>query len=142
MPCEPEWRRRGARVCPSARACPSVRLPDPVVAAFRSRFRAGVECRRAFGRPKRHEAMRKPMERGQGGGNHRRPDLAAVFVPMPCEPLSRHVALGRFRSGAGACPSARARSSAGLSVSLVAAVVGSRFGAGVECRRALGCAAG
>ena len=90
MPCEPERRRRADLSDIRSRARLSVRLPLPVVAAVGSNFRAGVERRRAFGRRKRHETMREPMERGQGRGNDRRPDVAAVSGAMPCAPaLSR-----------------------------------------------------
>jgi hypothetical protein len=47
-----------------SRACPSVRLSVPMVAAVSAYFRGGLKCRRALGRPKRHEDMREPMERG------------------------------------------------------------------------------
>ena len=122
-------RRRGA--CASAR--PSVRLSDPLVAAVRSRFRAGVARRRFFGRRKRHEAMREPVERGEGRGNDRRPIVAAVSGAVPHAPgLSRGPALGEFRSGSGSCPSARP--SVRLPLPMVAAVSPGR----AECRRSLG----
>ena len=35
----------------------------------------------------RHEAMREPMERRQGGADDRGPDMAAVSGAMPCKPL-------------------------------------------------------
>ena len=133
MPCERERRRCGAGVGPGARL--SVGLALPLVAPVG----AGVQCRRAFGRRERHERMREPMERGEGGGNDRRPDLAAVSRAMPCEPHGRRVALGRIRSSASASvgPSACARLSVGFPVPLVAAIVGACFGAGLEWRLAL-----
>ena len=138
MPCGPERRRRGASVGPGARP---VWLSHSMVAALGAGFRAGVERRRRDRGSERHATMREPMERGQGGGNDRWPNLAAVSGAMPCEPLSRGLALGRFRSGAGPgpspCPSARL--SVGLAVSMVAAV-GPR--AGVERRRSFSLASG
>jgi hypothetical protein len=47
-----------------SRACPSVRLSVPVVAAVSAHFRGSLQCRRPLGPPKRHEDMREPMERG------------------------------------------------------------------------------
>ena len=117
MPYEPEQPRFDA--CDRARACPSVRLPFPMVAVLGASFCDGVNRRR---RPKRHETMREPMERRQGGGNDRRPELAAVSCAMPYAPRLR-----RRRSGVGPGPSARL--SVRLPVSLVAAV-GSSFRAG------------
>ena len=70
-------------------------------------FRAGVERRRRDCGSERHATMREPMERRQGGGDDRRPDLAAVSGAMPREPLSLGLALGRFRSGSGAGPCAK-----------------------------------
>ena len=55
----------------------------PVVAAVGADFHRGFKCRRSGGRPKRHETLREPMERGQGRWNDRRPDVAAVSVAMP-----------------------------------------------------------
>ena len=129
MPCEPERRRRADLSDIRSRARRSVWLPLPMVAAVGSHFRAGVECRRAFGRPKRHETMREPMERGQGGRNDRQPDLAAVSGAMPCEPTPcGRAVVGDIRSGAGAgaCPNARACLSVRLAVPMVA-TVGSRI---------------
>ena len=57
-----------------------VRLPLPMVAAVGANFCADVKRRR---RAKRDETMREPMERLQGGGNDRRPELAAVSGAMP-----------------------------------------------------------
>ena len=75
--------------------------------------------------------MREPMEGRQGGGNDRWPNLAAIPGAMPCGPgLRRRRAIGRFRFRAG--PSARARLSVRLFVSVAAAVR-----AGVECWRSL-----
>ena len=60
----------------------------------------------------RHEAMREPMERRQGGGDDRRPDLAAVSGAMPSRaaqprPRPRAVSLRRRRQPPAPCPSAR-----------------------------------
>ena len=71
-------------------------------------------------RPKRHETMREPMERRQGGGNDWRPELATVSGAMPYAPRLRRRALGGGCAGAGPSPSARL--SVGLSVPMVAAV--------------------
>ncbi len=125
----------GAAAAPGPSARLSVGLAVPLVAPVG----AGVRRRRAFGGAKRHETMREPMERREGGGNDKRPDLAAVSRAMPCEPLDRRVAFGRFRSGSGAGP--RARLSVRLPVPM-AEVVGALFRAGVECRLALGPAGG
>ena len=119
MPYEPGEPRFDACVC----ACPSVRLPFPMVAALGASFCNGVKRRR---RPKRHEAVRGPMERRQGGGNDRRPELAAVSRAVPHAPRLRSV--GRFCVGPSSCPGARA-SPVRLSVPMVAAV-GSCFRAG------------
>src|SRR6202042_3266700 len=96
-------------VCASARAYHSVRLTFPMVAAVGASFCDGVKRRR---RPKRHETMREPMERRQGGGNDRGPELAAVSGPMPTPPGLRRRALRRF------CPRAGAGAGAGPSPSL------------------------
>ena len=112
MPCEPE--QRGFDACDRARACPSVRLHFPMVAVLGASFCDGVNRRR---RPKRHETMREPMERRQGGGNDRRPELAAISCAMPYAPRLRRRTLG---------PGPSARLSVRLPVSLVAAV-GSSF---------------
>jgi hypothetical protein len=69
----------------------SVRLPFPMVAARGPSFCNGVKRRR---RPKRYETMREPMERRQGGGNDRRPELATVSGAMPYAPRLRRRALG------------------------------------------------
>jgi hypothetical protein len=116
VPYEPE---QPSDAC--VRACPSVRLPVPMVAALRPGFDHGVNRHR---RPERHEALRGPMERRQGGGNDRRADLAAISRAVPYAPRLRR-AVGRFCSG----PSPRARLSVGLSVPLVA-VIAPSFGAG------------
>jgi hypothetical protein len=114
MPYEPGQLPFGARVCASAR--PAVRLTFPMVAAVGASFCDGVKRRR---RPKRHETMREPMERRQGGGNDRGPELAAVSGAMPNPPRLRRRALRRFcaRAGAGPSPSL----TVGLSFPLVAA---------------------
>lgn len=140
MPCGPERRRGGAGVGPSARP---VRLADPLASALGAGLRASVERQRRNRGSKCHETMREPMERRQGGGNDRRPKLAAVSGAMPCKPLSRGRALGRFRSGSGsgASPCANARLSVGLALSMVASV-GVRLRSGVERRRAVGPASG
>jgi hypothetical protein len=115
---------------PRFRACLSVGLSLPVVAVVDSRSRAGVEWRRAFGRSKRHATLRQPMERRQGGGNDRRPDLAAVSGAMPRNPeVSGRRSLGwvRSRAGAGACACARLP----IRLSLpMGAAVGPRFRSG------------
>jgi hypothetical protein len=123
MPYEPDQLRFDPCVCASARAYHSVRLPLPMVAVVGASFCNGVKRRR---RPKRHETMRKPMERRQGSGNDRRPELATVSSAMPNPPKLSRRALGRFcaRSGAGA--SLRARLPVRFSVPVVAAV-GSDF---------------
>ena len=123
MPYEPDQLRFDPCVCASARAYHSVRLPLPMVAVVGASFCNGVKRRR---RPKRHETMREPMERRQGGGNDRRPELATVSSAMPNPPKLSRRALGRFcaRSGAGA--SLRARLTVRFSVPVVAAV-GSGF---------------
>jgi hypothetical protein len=124
VPCEPEQPR--VDPCGPARAYLSVRLHFPMVAVVGASFCDGVKRRH---RPKRHESMREPMERRQGGGNDRRPELAAISRAMPYAPRLRRRALGGvgagFRSGAGP----RARLSVRLSVPMVAAV-GSRFYSG------------
>ncbi len=129
--------RQGARrpiLDGRSRAWRSFRFTVPMVAAFGAGFGVRVKCRRGLGRPKRHEGMRKPMERRQGGWNHRRPILAAVSrsVPHPSG-LGRRLALRRFRSRAGAC----ARLPVRLLVPLVASVRFD-FGASDEHRRARG----
>src|ERR1700729_364094 len=124
MPYEPDQPRFD--VCASARAYHSVRLPFPMVAVVGASFCEGVKRRR---RPKRHETMREPMERRQGGGNDRRPELAKVSSAMPKPPKLRPRALGRFcahaRAGSGAGPNARL--SVRFSVPMVAAVGSSFF---------------
>jgi hypothetical protein len=124
MPYEPDKPRFDA--CASARAHLSVRLPFPMVATHSASFCNGVKRRR---RPKRHETMREPMERRQGGGNDRRPELATVSSAMPNPPRLRRRALGRFcghaRAGSGAGPNARL--SVRFSVPMVAAVGSSLF---------------
>src|ERR1700722_17453068 len=119
MPYEPDQSRFDAGVCASAYH--SVRLPLPMVAVVGASFCDGVKRRR---RPKRHETMREPMERRQGGGNDRRPELATVSSAMPNPPRLRRRALGRFcghaRAGCGAGPNARL--SVRFSVPMVAAV--------------------
>jgi hypothetical protein len=126
MPYEPEQLRFDACVCATARAYHSVRLPFPMVAVVGASFCDGVKRRR---RPKRHETMREPMERRQGGGNDRRPELATVSSAMPNPPRLRRRALGRFcghaRAGSGAGPNARL--SVRFSVPMVAAVGSSFF---------------
>ena len=77
---------------------PAVRLPFPMVAAVGASSCDGVKRRR---RPKRHETMREPMERRQGGGNDRRPELATVSGAMPNPPRLRRRALGGFCAGSG-----------------------------------------
>ena len=99
MPCEPERRRGGASVGPGARP---VWLSHSMVAALGAGFRAGVESRRRDRRSERHATMREPMERGQGGGHDRRPNLAAVSGAMPMRavqprPRPRAVSLRRRR---------------------------------------------
>jgi hypothetical protein len=121
MPYEPGELRFDACACASARR--SVRLPFPMVAALGAGFCDGVKRRR---RPKRHEALRGPMERRQGGGNGRRPDLVAVSRAVPHAPRLRLRLVGRFCFGPSPCSRARARASVRLSVSMVAAV-GSSF---------------
>ena len=64
------------------------------------------------------------------------PDLAAVSIAMPHTPRLRRFVLGRFRSCAGPCPSARSCLPVRLPVPVVA-TVGSLFRAGIECWRAL-----
>ena len=115
VPCEPEQPRVDA--CGRARADLSVRLHFPMVAVVGASFCDSVNRRR---RPKRHETMREPMERRQGGGNDRRPELASVSCAMPYAPRLRRRALG---------PGPSARLPVRLPVSLVAAV-GSSFCAG------------
>jgi hypothetical protein len=117
MPYEPGQPRFDS--CVRANARPSVRLPFPMVAALGASFCNGVKRRR---RPKRHETMREPMERRQGGGNNRRPELATVSGAMPNPPRLRRRALGRVCAGSrsGAGPSARL--SVRVSVPMVAAV--------------------
>jgi hypothetical protein len=127
--------RRRALFVDRRRARPSVRLPVPVVTTG-DKFRDRINCRRPLGGSKRHEAVRKPMERREGGGNDRRPDLAAVSGAMPHAPKLRR-AVGRFRAGAGPCPSVRACLPVRLPVPVVA-TIGSRFDAGVERWRASG----
>jgi hypothetical protein len=127
MPQERGEPRFDACVCASARR--SVRLPFPMVAALGASLCDGVKRRR---RPKRHEALRGPMERRQGRGNDRRSDLAAVSRAVYAPRLRRRP-VGRFRFGPRASPCSRAR--AGLlirrSVPVVAAV-----GSGFRARRA------
>src|ERR1700733_7590382 len=103
----------------------SVRLPFPMVAAPGASFCNGVKRRR---RPKRHEIMREPMERRQGGGNDRRPELATISSAMPNPPRLRRRALGKFsaRAGSGSGAGPNARLSVRFSVPMVAAV-GSSF---------------
>jgi hypothetical protein len=124
MPYEPD--QPCFDVCASARAYHSVRLPFPMVAVVGASFCDGVKRRR---RPKRHEIMREPMERRQGGGNDRRPELATISSAMPNPPRLRRRALGRFcghaRAGSGAGPNARL--SVRFSVPMVAAVGSSFF---------------
>jgi hypothetical protein len=122
MPYEPDQPRFD--VYASARAYHSVRLPFPMVAVVGASFCDGVKRRR---RPKRHETMREPMERRQGGGNDRRPELATISSAMPNPPRLRRRALGRFcaRAGSGAGPNARL--SVRFSVPMVAAVGSSFF---------------
>ena len=79
VPYAPGFARRAVLADGSSRAGPSVRLPIPMVAAVGADFHRGLKCRRSRGRPKRHEAMRKPMERRQGRGNDRRPDAGRSF---------------------------------------------------------------
>jgi hypothetical protein len=122
MPYEPDKPRFDA--CASARAHLSVRLPFPMVATHSASFCNGVKRRR---RPKRHETMREPMERRQGGGNDRRPELATVSGAMPYAPRLRRRALGGGCAGSCGGPSAR------LSVRLpfpVVATVSSSFRTG------------
>jgi hypothetical protein len=104
--------------CVGARTCYSVRLPLPMVAAIGGSFCAGVKRRR---RPKRDETMREPMERRQGRGNDRRPELATVSSAMSNSAGLRRGALGRFCAGSSARPSPSARLSVRFSVLLVAA---------------------
>jgi hypothetical protein len=104
----------------------SVRLPFPMVAARGPSFCNGVKRRR---RPKRYETMREPMERRQGGGNDRRPELATVSGAMPYAPRLRRRALGGGCAGSYASPRPSARLSVRLSVPVVAAV-GSSFHSG------------
>jgi hypothetical protein len=96
MPYEPGQLPFDARVGASAR--PSVRLAFPMVAIVGASFCDGVKRRR---RPKRHETMREPMERRQGGGNDQRPELATVSGAMPDVTRFRRRALGGFCSGSG-----------------------------------------
>jgi hypothetical protein len=116
MPDEPSEPRFDACVY----AYPSVRFTLPMVAALGASFCDHVKRRR---RPKRHEAMRGPMERRQGGGNDRRPDVAAVSSAVPHAPGLRSV--GRFCVGPSSGSGARA-GPVRLSVPMVAAV-GSSF---------------
>ena len=119
MPYEPD--QPCFDVCASARAYHSVRLPFPMVAVVGASFCDGVKRRR---RPKRHEIMREPMERRQGGGNDRRPELATISIAMPNPPRLRRRALRRFCTRADSGP--RVRLSVRFSVPMVAAV-GSSF---------------
>ena len=91
---------RSHRADGGSRAAPSVRLPVPMVAAVDADFRRCFKCRRSGDRPKRHETMRKPMERRQGRWNDRRPDAGHSFFrnaarakPPPLRP--REVSLPR-----------------------------------------------
>jgi hypothetical protein len=115
MPREPDQRRFDSCI----RTCDSVGLPFPMVTALGSRFR--TERRGFVWDSKRHEIVCEPMERRQGGGNDRRPELAAVSGTMPYAPRLRRRALGGDCAG-GAGPSSSARLSVGLSVPMVAAV--------------------
>ena len=103
-----------------------------MVAAVGVKFRG-----RALGRSKRHEGVREPMEGRQGRWRDWRPGLAAVSVAMPHTPKLRGVVLGRFRSCAGCCPSARARLPVRLPLPMVA-IIESGFGPGVKRWRAFG----
>jgi hypothetical protein len=123
-----------------SRARPAVRLPLPMVAALGAKFRGRLECRRALGWPKRHEAVREPMERRQGCWRDRRSDLAAVSVAMPYTPELHRLVLGRFRSRAGFRPSARACLPVRLPFPMVA-IIEFGFGTGVKRWRAF-CPAG
>jgi hypothetical protein len=119
MPYEPEQSCFDA--CVRASAYLSVRLPLSMVA------RAGCcdECRESAHGSKRHETMREPMERRQGGGNDQRPELATVSGAMPRAPRLGRRALRGVRSGSGSS----SRLAVGFSVPMVAAV-GSSFRAG------------
>lgn len=86
-------------------ACPSVRLPIPLVAAVGANL--GLKCRRFVDRPKRYEDVREPMERRQGRRNDRRPDMAALSVAMPRAPNLHRFVVGRFRFRAGLYSSVR-----------------------------------
>jgi hypothetical protein len=107
-----------------------------MVAALGAKFRNRLECRRAFGRPKRHEGMREPMERRQGRWRDWRPDLAAVPVAMPDTPKLRCV-FGRLCSCAGFCPSASACLPVRVPLPMVA-ITKFGFDAGVKRWRAFG----
>jgi hypothetical protein len=122
-----------------SRACPSVRLPIPLVAAVGANL--GLKCRRFVDRPKRYEDVREPMERRQGRRNDRRPDMAALSVAMPRAPNLHRFVVGRFRFRAGLCSSVRSCPPVRLPVPVVA-TVGASFRARIECRRALGPAGG
>jgi hypothetical protein len=117
-----------------ARACASVRLPIPLVAAVGANL--GLKGRRFVDRPKRYEDVREPMERRQGRWNDRQPDVAAVSVAMPRAPTLHRFVLGRFRSRAGPCPSPRSCLPVRISVPVVA-TDGALFRTRIECRRAL-----
>ena len=60
----------------------AVRFPIPVVASFSAGFHDGVNRRRALAGRERHEAVRQPMERGEGGWNDRGPELASISSPV------------------------------------------------------------
>lgn len=120
-----------------ARVAPSVRLPIPMVAAVDADFHRCFKCRRSGDRPKRHETLRKPMERRQGRWNDRRPDVATVSVAMPRAPNLHRFVVGRirFRAGPGA------RFSVRISVPVVA-TIGALDRAHTERRHALDPAGG
>ena len=103
-----------ARSSPASTAAsapgPSVRLAFPMVAAVGAGFRRGVKVRR---RPKRHETVREPMERRQGGGNDRRPELATVSVAMPHAPRLGRRVVRRFRSAPAPAPAPAPASQSG-----------------------------
>ena len=98
--------RQGAPAGPSSTAAPAPGAPSgslfPWSQPSAPASASASNVARGLGRPKRHEDMRKPMERRQGGGNHRRPDAGRSFcaVPHPSG-LGRRLALRRFRSRAG-----------------------------------------
>ena len=81
----------------------AVRLPVSLVSAIGVDFHRGLKPRCSGWRPKRHETLREPMERRQGRWNDRGPDMAAVFIAVPCAPRLRRFFLRWFRPRLGPC---------------------------------------